>query len=210
MIIQNTTKVAGNLALLILAMLYGPFAPETVSAEGATAESAAAMADKKSSTPNMSDAEKIALAMSAGPAEIAKNAAIADMATMKQLRAGSNGWVCYAAVAQPMCLDKQWQAWVKALMSKSEPKIEGTGIAYMLRGDNGASNIDPYATKPTADNAWVVSPAHLMVLFQDQKMLDSYPTDPMNGGPWVMWKGTPYAHVMVPVSPTKMATMSLK
>jgi hypothetical protein len=64
MMIQNTTKVAGNLALLILAMLYGPFAAETVSAEGATAESAAAMGDKKSSTPNMSDAEKIALAMS--------------------------------------------------------------------------------------------------------------------------------------------------
>jgi len=95
-------------------------------------------------------------------------------------------------------------------MNKSEPKIEGTGIAYMLRGDNGASNVDPYATKPTADNQWVFSPAHLMVLFQDQKMLDSYPTDPMTGGPWVMWKGTPYAHIMVPVSPTKMATMSSK
>ena len=77
-----------------------------------------------------------------------------------------------------MCLDKKWQAWAKAWMNKSEPKIEGTGIAYMLRGDNGASNVDPYATKPTADNQWVVSPAHLMVLFQDQKILDSYPTDP--------------------------------
>jgi hypothetical protein len=208
--IRNTTKVAGNLVLLMLAILYGPFAPGIISAQSATAGSAATMADKKSSTPNMSDAEKIALAMSAGPAEIAKNATIADMSTMKQLRAGSNGWVCYAAADQPMCLDKQWQAWVKALMSKSEPRIEGTGIAYMLRGDNGASNIDPYATKPTADNAWVVSPAHLMVLFQDQKMLDSYPTDPMNGGPWVMWKGTPYAHVMVPVSPTKMPTMAPK
>jgi hypothetical protein len=210
MMIQNTTKVAGNLALLMLAMLYGPFAPETVSAESAIAESAATMADKKSSTPNISDAENIALAMSAGPAEIAKNATIADMTTMKQLRAGSNGWVCYAAAGEPMCLDKQWQAWAKAWMSKSEPKIEGTGIAYMLRGDTGASNVDPYATKPMADNQWVVSPAHLMVLFQDQKMLDSYPTDPLNGGPWVMWKGTPYAHVMVPVSPTKMATMSSK
>jgi hypothetical protein len=24
-------------------------------------------------------------------------------------------------------------------------------------------------------------------------------TDPWNGGPYVMWKGTPYAHIMVPV-----------
>jgi hypothetical protein len=30
-------------------------------------------------------------------------------------------------------------------------------------------------------------------------MLASLPTDPNNGGPWVMWKGTKYAHIMVPV-----------
>jgi len=62
----------------------------------------------------MSDAEKIALAMSAGPAEIAKNATVIDMRSMKQLREGSNGWVCYASGGQPMCLDKQWQAWARA------------------------------------------------------------------------------------------------
>jgi len=43
----------------------------------------------------MTDAKKIAYAMSAGPAEIAKNATIMDMDTMpgKQLRAGTNGWI---------------------------------------------------------------------------------------------------------------------
>jgi hypothetical protein len=49
-----------------------------------------------------------------------------------------------------------------------------------------------------------------MVLYKDPKMLDAYPTDPKNGGPWVMWKGTPYAHVMVPVSSTKAAVMTAK
>ena len=205
--IRNTANVFGNLALLMLAVLYMPFAPDAAAAQSATNESAPATPNKKSSAPNMSDAEKVALAMSAGPAEIAKNATVIGMKSMKQLREGSNGWVCYASSGQPMCLDKQWQAWAKAWMNKSEPKIEGTGIAYMLRGDNGASNVDPYATKPTADNQWVVSPAHLMVLFQDQKMLDSYPTDPMSGGPWVMYKGTPYAHLMVPASITKAAKM---
>jgi len=38
-------------------------------------------------------------------------------------------------------------------------------------------------------------------------LLDAFSTDPKNGGPWVMWKGTPYAHLMVPVSDTKMAMM---
>jgi hypothetical protein len=208
--IQNAARFFGTFVLFTLVVLYELLAPKIASAQTASAESTGAKTEKKSSAQKMSNARKIELAMSAGPAEIAKNATITDMATMKQLRAGSNGWVCYAAADEPMCVDKQWQTWAEAWMSKREPKIEGTGIAYMLRGDTGASNIDPYAKKPTADNQWVVSPAHLMVLLQDPKMLDSYPTDPKNGGPWVMWKGTPYAHIMVPVSPTKTAVMSSK
>ena len=94
-------------------------------------------------------------------------------------------------------------------MNKTEPKIEGTGIAYNLRG-SVASNTDPYASGPTAGNQWVVSPPHIMVLYADPKMLDAYPTDPKSGGPWVMWKGTPYAHLMVPVSPTRAASMPPK
>lgn len=168
---------------------------------------------RKPGTSRLTNAQKITLAMSAGPTEIARHATIMDMTDMakpKQLRAGTNGWVCYAMILgtsnETMCLDKEWQKWAGAWMNKTEPKIEGTGIAYMLRGDNGASNTDPYATQPTADNQWVVSPSHIMVLYSDPKMLDAYPTDPKSGGPWVMWKGTPYAHVMVPVSPTKAAT----
>ena len=92
-------------------------------------------------------------------------------------------------------------------MTRAQPKVSGTGIAYMLRGDKGASNTDPFATGPSSDNQWVVSPAHIMVLYDDPKMLDAFPTDPKSGGPWVMWKGTPYAHLMVPVSLRQVATM---
>jgi hypothetical protein len=112
-----------------------------------------------------------------------------------------------ASVDDPMCLDKQWQAWGEAWMGKKPPQVTGTGVAYMLKGDRGASNTDPFATGPTADNAWVVSPPHIMVLYQDTKLLDAFPTDPMSGGPWVMWKGTPYAHLMVPVAPNRVAKM---
>ena len=174
-----------------------------------------ATAQKTPAAPKMTEAQKIALAMSAGPPEIANNATIVDMTDMsggqmKQVRAGTNGWVCYAIVGSPVCMDKAWQKWMEAWMSKSELKIERTGIGYMLRGDQGASNTDPYATAPTADNQWTVSPPHVMVLYEDRSMLDAYSTDPKSGGPWVMWKGTPYAHVMVPVSLTKAATMSAK
>ena len=176
---------------------------------------------KVAAKPAMTAAQKIANAMSAAPTSISKNAAIMDWPDTpngqpKQLRAGTNGWVCFpnspeqfggASVEDPMCLDKAWQAWAQAWMAKTPPPAGGSGIAYMLKGDKGASNADPFATGPTATNSWVVSPPHIMVLFPDPKILDSYPTDPKMGGPSVMWKGTPYAHLMVPVSATQMAMM---
>jgi len=179
---------------------------------------------EKATAKKMSDSQKIANAMSAAPEGISKDAAIMDWSDTpkgqsRQLRAGTNGWVCYpntpaefegASGEDPMCLDKEWQKWAEAWMSKTEPKVSATGIGYMLRGDRGASNTDPFATSATASNQWVISPPHIMVLYQDLKLLDAYPTDPKTGGPWVMWKGTPYAHVMVPVSATKMATMPPK
>jgi len=181
-------------------------------------------AKEKATSSKMTDSQKIANAMSAAPAGIAKEATIMDwpdtpQGQPRQLRAGTNGWVCYpntpaalegASGEDPMCLDKEWQKWAEAWMSKTEPKVSATGIGYMLHGDRGASNTDPFATGPSASNQWVVSPPHIMVLYQDLKLLDAYPTDPKNGGQWVMWKGTPYAHVMVPVSATKMATMTSK
>jgi len=164
----------------------------------------------------------IMLAESAGPEAISKSAAMVgcdggsgggmnELAKgPKEIRAGTNGWVCYALKDGPMCLDKEWRKWMEAWMSQSEPRIEGTGIGYMLRGDTGSSNTDPFAMSRTANNIWVVAPPHIMVLYQDPKMLDAYPTDPKSGGPWVMWKGTPYAHVMVPVSPKRSASIQAR
>jgi hypothetical protein len=158
-----------------------------------------------------SDAAVIAKATSAAPSDIGRNAAVMGMGAdgkMKELRAGTNGWMCMLDLAgDSMCLDKEWQAWGDAWMNKKEPpKPKTVGVAYMLKGDKGASNTDPYATKPTADNQWVVSGPHIMLLPTDVTQLDAYPTDWTKGGPWVMWKGTPYAHIMVPT--TSMAKRS--
>jgi len=163
----------------------------------------------------MTNAQKIASARSAAPIAISAQATVMDFPDkpgedMKQLAAGTNGWVCFPSTAaapkgtnDPMCLDKAWQGWAEAWMKKTPPpQVSGPGIAYMLKGDRGASNTDPFATAATADNHWVVSPPHVMVLPSDPKQLDAMTDDPKSGGPWVMWKGTPYAHIMVPVSPT--------
>ena len=152
-----------------------------------------------------SDAAIVAKATKAAPPEVGRSAAVMGMdadGKMKELRAGTNGWMCMLSpVGDSMCLDKEWQAWGDAWMNKKEPPQRKTvGVAYMLNGDQGASNTDPYATKATADNHWVVSGPHIMLLPTDASQLDAYPTDWTKGGPWVMWKGTPYAHIMVPTT----------
>jgi len=38
------------------------------------------------------------------------------------------------------------------------------------------------------------------VLVPDASMLDRISSDPDNGGPWVMWRDTPYAHLMIPAA----------
>jgi len=162
-----------------------------------------------------SDAATIAKAVSAAPPEIGKGATVMGVGAdgqMKQLRAGTNGWMCMVDPAgDPMCLDKEWQAWGDAWMHKKDPPPpKVVGVAYMLKGDNGASNTDPYATKPTPDNQWVVSGPHIMILPTDRRQFDAFPTDPHTGGPWVMWKDTKYAHIMVPTAAMPKAAAPAK
>jgi len=149
-------------------------------------------------------------ALSAASPEIAQSATVMDW-DHSVLKKGTGAYTCMPTPAdvrakggrEPMCLDKAWEAWGAAWMNKKDPpKPKAVGVAYMLKGDKGASNTDPYATKATADNHWVVSGPHIMLLPTDASQLDAYPTDWTKGGPWVMWKGTPYAHVMVPTTAT--------
>lgn len=119
------------------------------------------------------------------------------------LKEGDNGYICFPTPdtlegTAPMCMDAQWMAWAQAWSTNADFEATGLGISYMLAGDGGASNIDPYAEGPTDDNEWIQEGAHLMII-APAALLEAYPTDPNNGGPYVMWKGTPYAHLMVPI-----------
>ena len=119
---------------------------------------------------------------------------------MKQIREGKNGWMCMVAGPDVMCLDKIWQGWADAWVNKKDPEVKAVGIAYMLRGDNGASNTDPYATAKTADNHWITTGSHIMVVGAAAKSMglpDSPDADPTK--PYLMWANTPYAHAMIPI-----------
>lgn len=152
-----------------------------------------------------SDAQaKIESAVSAAPASVSNNATIKDWEGTV-LQEGSNEWTCYpempnAKASNPMCLDEQWINWLEAYMNQSEPDITDIGMGYMLVGGEPNSNLDPFASGPTADNQWMdeVKP-HVMMLFPDEQMYKGISTDPDNGGSWVMFPETPYVHVMMPV-----------
>ncbi|HMA42151.1 MAG TPA: hypothetical protein VKP10_18955 [Gemmatimonadales bacterium] len=147
-------------------------------------------------------------ALRAAPPAVAQGATVVDGKHVV-LRRGSNAWTCMPddpAVPgdAPMCLDAPWFELVDALTNKRAPKIERVGVGYMLQGDFPVSNVDPYASGPTPENQWVADgPPHVMMVFPDSRTLDGLPTDPNAGGPWVMWKGTPYAHLMIPTAPRR-------
>ncbi len=152
---------------------------------------------------------KIQNAMSAGPAAIAKNATIMDWPAKEGdeppvLRKGTNEWTCFpddpgSPGNDPMCFDKTWMVWADAWMHKKDLKITTAGIAYMLQGGSDASNTDPFATKPAPGEKWINAKPHLMVLVPGKLDPKLYSSDPNSGGPWIMWGGTPYEHLMVPV-----------
>jgi len=151
-----------------------------------------------------SDAEVIKNAISAAPEAVGMNAAVMTW-EMKPLREGTNGFTCMPDdpttpnANDPMCLDKNGMAWLHALMDKKEPP-PGVGFGYMLQGGGSASNSDPYATKPP-DGKWDMDGPHVMI-FNLKKAAANYPQPkkhPDATAPYVMYPGTPYAHLMVPV-----------
>jgi hypothetical protein len=146
---------------------------------------------------------QIKSAESAAFPALSSNATIMDW-NDKVLRKRSNGWTCLpdrdTPGNDPWCVNDAWLNFLNAYKSKKKPSYTQVGVAYMLQGDTPVSNSDPYATKPITEQDWVTGlGGHLMIIIPDIKSIQSYPTDWKQGGPWIMWKGTPYEHLMVPL-----------
>ena len=68
----------------------------------------------------------------------------------------------------------------------------------MLEGGSDASNDDPFAEQPPAGQDWMTAGPHIMIFPAgnlDEKLYGTMPGDK----PWVMFAGTPYEHLMIPV-----------
>lgn len=146
---------------------------------------------------------RIAHARSAAPAAVSADATIVvDGAVVVE---GSNGWTCMPDTmpgdGAAMCNDAVWMKLMNAVGSKAEFTTDRVGISYMLQGDVGAgvSNATPYHPDPKNAPDYVETGPHLMIVVP-KELLQGITDDPSQGGPYVMWGDTPYAHIMVPVT----------
>src|SRR5260370_8013330 len=100
----------------------------------------------------VTDAEKIAAAMRAGPAFISKDATVLDWPSAsggeyRLLRKGSNEWTCLPAIPgyphdafdfafkrEPGCYDRIFLRWMQDTLAGSTPHIYRIGISYIYLG----------------------------------------------------------------------------
>ena len=145
---------------------------------------------------------KIRRAMSAGPDDIARSARIVDTDANGNtivLRGGSNGFSCMPGNPEligdpPMCADAaslQWFADAKA--HRPKPTNTVPGITYMLAGATQRSDSDP---NDTTGPAIQVGP-HWMIMWPFDPKTTGLPTTHRDHGAYIMWAGSPYAHLHV-------------
>lgn len=146
------------------------------------------------------NAALIANALSAGPKDVTDGATVID-GEGNVLREGSNGWTCVPETPGmgPMCNDETWMAALGAMQTNGAFPTGKLGVSYMLAGEGaapGVSNLDPAATEPTEDNMWIKEGPHMMIILPDPSMYSSISND-VDDPVYVMWKDTPFAHIMI-------------
>ena len=163
--------------------------------------------------PSMSQEEQITLALSAAPLHIAKDAAVLVFGAdgkLKEGKPGTNGVTCIPTVMNlpdpdPMCMDAAVKQWWEDLMANA-PKPSNTvpGVAYMARGGSHWEKDGRVVMKQEPGAKIVKEPPHWMIMWPFDAKTTMLPAAPNPSGVYVMFDGTPYAHLMVYQDPRKM------
>jgi len=149
---------------------------------------------------------KIKRALAAAPPEIAKAAKVVEMddhGKMTVLREGTNGFTCFPGTPGvvgdvAMCADAPSMQWMSDVMShKPKPTNTQPGVVYMMAGGTDWSATDPAATSGTP----IQEPPHWMIMWPFDPAVSGLPTTPKQTGTWVMYAGTPWAHLMINQEP---------
>ena len=187
---QLVTGLAISLALLALSTTAAP-----LSIAGTRIEA-------------MSSAEQIKIAESAAPARISRDAAVMVIGKdgkLAEAKKGTNGFTCVPSIEgqeipDPICMDAPAYKWLTdAMEGKPKPTNTSPGVAYMARGGwhwEKDGKITP-VTKNEPGAKRVKEPPHWMILWPFTPEKSGLPSVPKKFGTYVMYDGTPYAHLMI-------------
>ncbi len=163
----------------------------------------------------MSKEAMIALAKSAAPPEISKAATVmipGEDGKLVEVKKGTNGFTCIPTVnnrpePDPMCMDQAVGQWVNDLMSNA-PKPTNTvpGIGYMAKGGWHFEKDGKILMSEEPGSKAVKEPPHWMVMWPFDSKATGLPSGVNPLGAYVMFDGTPYAHLMVYQDPMKIKT----
>jgi hypothetical protein len=159
---------------------------------------------------------EISKALSAAPPSVAAQASIIilkEHGEREQLRAGTNGWTCMiqdpnahddGIAHHPACFDKYGLEWTDDYLAGRKPNPNHVGYSYMLEGGSSWSNTDPKAKKLSpGQKDYIRIPPHIMILnarIADSSGFPSSQAEPDTHKPFVMFGGTPYALLIIPVN----------
>jgi hypothetical protein len=138
----------------------------------------------------VTDAEKIASAMQAGPKFVTQNATVLDWPSspggeFRVLRAGTNQWTCLpgrpeGAHDEPGCFDHVFLQFIKDSMAGRTPNVQSVGISYMY----GGFWVPNKSHAMESGNEFHVGP-HIMIIGLDQEILQTLNHDGSNGQHYV-------------------------
>ncbi|EOD17516.1 hypothetical protein EMIHUDRAFT_458976 [Emiliania huxleyi CCMP1516] len=92
---------------------------------------------------------------------------------------------------------------MKGWMARKKPLMKRDAFVWMLQGDLGFDNTDPFVTskEEAGPDQWIESGPHLMMFPKDPAALsDAFTSDFSLGEPYTMFPGTDFAHLMIPAS----------
>lgn len=171
----------------------------------------------KSPIPGMSQEQLIKLAMSAAPSHISKDATIMipdKDGKLVEAKKGTNGFTCLPDTdgqekPTPICADAASMQWVDAYVNgAAKPENTAPGIAYMGQGGWHWEKNGKIVMHNNADDMKgakrVSEPPHWMLLWPFDSKDSGIPTMPDKWRTYVMFEGTPFAHLMIYQNPMNM------
>lgn len=170
-------------------------------------------ANGKKGIKGMSQAGMMKMARSAAPPRISDNATIllpGPDGKLMEAKKGTNGFTCIPDLdgqekPDPICADKAATEFIVSMMNKeAKPANKEPGVAYMAQGGWHWEKDGRVVMSDTPGAKRVKEPPHWMMLWPFDMKSTMLPDRPGKFGTYIMFEGTPYAHLMIYQDPNKL------